>query len=330
MDVEKEALEFRETVEAIRREAGKAFVGQPQLVEEVLTALLSDGHVLLDGVPGLGKTLLVRTLGKALDLSFNRVQFTPDLMPADITGTNLVVEGPGREKSFRFQPGPLFANLVLADEVNRATPKTQSALLEAMEEHRVTVTGASHPLPEPFMVLATQNPIEMEGTYPLPEAQVDRFFFKVLVMFPDLEGLLSIVDHTTGLPGEEVRPRADAGRILSMRALARQVPIAGHLKEYAARLVLASHPENPEAPAIVRDYVRYGASPRGARALVLGAKVKALLQGRFNVSYQDIEAVALPSLRHRILLNFRGEAEEIRTDDVVRELLKEAGRALRA
>ncbi|MCL5036384.1 MAG: AAA family ATPase [Chloroflexi bacterium] len=330
MDIEKEAREFCDTVAAIRNEASRVFVGGEQLVEEVLIALVADGHVLLEGVPGLGKTLLVRTLGGVLDLSFNRIQFTPDLMPADITGTNVVIDGKDTGRSFHFQPGPIFANLVLADEINRATPKTQSALLEAMEEYHVTVMGALHPLPEPFMVLATQNPIEMEGTYPLPEAQVDRFFFKVLMEYPALSELVAIVDITTGEPVEKLEPQADAPGIMKMRALARKVPVAEHLKEYAARLVLASHPENPEAPVIVREFVRYGASPRAARALILGAKVKALLSGRFNVSHSDIEAIALPVLRHRILLNFRGEAEEVDTDNIVRELMKEIGSVLRS
>ncbi|MDQ2800602.1 MAG: AAA family ATPase, partial [Armatimonadota bacterium] len=287
----------------------------------VLICLLSGGHVLLEGVPGLGKTLLVRTLSQVLDLNFNRVQFTPDLMPADITGTNILVEDATGRKIFQFQPGPVFANIVLADEINRATPKTQSAMLEAMQERSVTVSGKSYPLQEPFFVLATQNPIEMEGTYPLPEAQMDRFLFKLIVPSPSLAELSAIVERTTGAETRQVEKVLDGPKIMAMRQIAREVPIASHVREYAARVILATHPRTEAAPPMVNQFVRYGSSPRGAQALVLAAKIRALLDGRYNVAYDDITNVAPAALRHRVLLNFEGEAEGIGTDAVVREIL---------
>jgi MoxR-like ATPase len=277
---------------------------------------------LLEGVPGLGKTMLVRTMSEALELDFSRIQFTPDLMPADIVGTNIIVEE-GGERRFRFQPGPIFSNLVLADEINRATPKTQSALLEAMQEHRVTVARQQYTLTEPFFVLATQNPLEMEGTYPLPEAQLDRFFFKIDVPFPAEDELVAIMDRTTGGEMPTVGKAASGGDVLAMQALARDVPIASHVMAYAVRVLRATHPDVDEAPDLVRKYVRYGGSPRGAQALVLGGKIHALLDGRFNVAFSDIQAVAASALRHRVILNFEGEAEGISADSIVRAILAE-------
>lgn len=313
--------EFQKVASRIEAEVGKVIVGQREVVRYVLVALIGGGHVLLEGVPGLGKTMLVRTLASALNLKFSRIQFTPDLMPSDITGTMVLVEDEHGRRTFQFQPGPIFANLVLADEVNRATPKTQSALLEAMQERTVTVSNTIHRLPRPFFVLATQNPIEMEGTYPLPEAQLDRFFFKLLVSFPQADELVDILSRTTAVEEPRAEPVADGEAILAMGELARGLAVATPVMDYIARLVLATHPEHPEAPDIVRRYVRYGSSPRGAQALVLGAKIMALLDGRFNVAVDDVRAVALPALRHRIILNFEGQAEGIQTDQVVRTLL---------
>ena len=313
---------FAELANAIEAEVGRYIVGQHQLVRQTLISLLAGSHALLEGVPGLGKTMLVRTMSEALDLGFSRIQFTPDLMPADIVGTNIIVEEEG-ERRFRFQQGPIFSNLVLADEINRATPKTQSALLEAMQEHRVTVAKQQYTLSEPFFVLATQNPLEMEGTYPLPEAQLDRFFFKVDVPFPSEEELIAIMERTTGAERVEVKPAASGADILAMQTLARDVPIASHVMAYAVRVLRASHPDSEEAPELVKKYVRYGGSPRGAQAMVLGAKIHALLDGRFNVAFSDVQAVAPPALRHRIILNFEGEAEGISTDSVVRAILAE-------
>jgi MoxR-like ATPase len=313
---------FAELATAIEREVGAFIVGQQQLVRQTLISLLAGSHALLEGVPGLGKTMLVRTMSEALELGFSRIQFTPDLMPADIVGTNIIVEE-GGERRFRFQQGPIFSNLVLADEINRATPKTQSALLEAMQEHRVTVAKQQYTLSEPFFVLATQNPLEMEGTYPLPEAQLDRFFFKVDVPFPSEEDLVRIMERTTGVEQPTVGKAATGADVLAMQRLARDVPIASHVMAYAIRVLRGTHPETERTPDIVRTYVRYGASPRGAQAIVLGAKIHALLDGRFNVAYADVQAVAAPALRHRIILNFEGEAEGISTDSVVRAILAE-------
>ncbi|MGE5560158.1 MAG: AAA family ATPase [Chloroflexota bacterium] len=309
-----------ETARRIEEEVGRVIVGQSEVVREVLTALLAGGHVLLEGVPGLGKTVLVRTLGQALALDFARIQFTPDLMPADIVGTNIVVEEDGR-REFRFQPGPIFANLLLADEINRATPKTQSALLEAMQERTATTAGVTRPLPAPFFVLATQNPIEMEGTYPLPEAQLDRFLFKTLVRFPSADELQRIAMRTTGDSRSEVRQVAGAANVLALNALVRQVPAAEAVVQYAVRLLLATHPDQPSAPADVKRYVRYGASPRGLQSLLLAGKVRALLEGRFNVAFDDIRGVAKPALRHRLFLNFEGEAAGLTTDAIIEGIL---------
>ena len=313
---------FAELAQRIETEVGGFIVGQRQLVRQTLISLLAGSHALLEGVPGLGKTMLVRTMAEALDLGFSRIQFTPDLMPADIVGTNIIVEE-GGERRFRFQQGPIFSNLVLADEINRATPKTQSALLEAMQEHRVTVAKQQYTLSEPFFVLATQNPLEMEGTYPLPEAQLDRFFFKVDVPFPTEEDLVTIMERTTGAEQPTVGKAATGAEVLGMQRLARDVPIASHVMAYAIRILRATHPETERVPDIVRSYVRYGASPRGAQAMVLGAKIHALLDGRFNVAYADVQAVASPALRHRVILNFEGEAEGISTDSIVRAILAE-------
>jgi MoxR-like ATPase len=316
--------QFREVAACIEAEVGKYIVGQREVIRHTLICLIAEGHTLLEGVPGLGKTMLVRTLAKVLDLRFARIQFTPDLMPADIVGTDILEEMEDRRREFRFQPGPVFANLLLADEINRATPKTQSALLEAMQERTVTVANRSYRLEPPFLVLATQNPIEMEGTYPLPEAQLDRFLFKVNIEYPSSAELIEILNRTTGDVEPEVSVVADGATVLAMGALARQVPVASPVADYAARLVIATHPEGDLAPEMVRKYVRYGSSPRGAQALVLGGKVTALLAGRYNVAFEDLRAVAVAALRHRLLLNFEGQAEGISADDVVAEVVKAA------
>jgi MoxR-like ATPase len=316
------AEQLQSTMQQIEREISKVIVGQQDVVRNVLIGAVAGGHVLLEGVPGLGKTLLVRVLSDSLDLQFSRIQFTPDLMPADIVGTNVVIEEPGGSRSFRFEPGPIFANVILADEINRATPKTQSALLEAMQERTVTVSKTVHSLPQPFFVLATQNPVEMEGTYPLPEAQLDRFFFKLLVRYPTAEELTEILERTTTAAPPTVERVADGPALQRVSTLSRDVPIASHVQDYAVRLVLATRPDNPDSPKLVQQFVRLGSSPRGAQALVLAGKIRALLEGRYNVSFEDIRAVALPALRHRIILNFQAEMEGITTDRVVDELLK--------
>ena len=319
-DIEQRAQEFRQKVDALRSEVGKVVVGHKAVVDQVIICLLAGGHALLEGVPGLGKTLLVRTLAKCLSLKFSRIQFTPDLMPADILGTNIVVEEGGR-RSFQFQQGPIFGNLVLADEVNRATPKTQSALLEAMQEAAVTVAGKRYDLGQPFFVLATQNPIEMEGTYPLPEAQLDRFMFKIEVRTSSLADLITVIDRTTGAATPEPQAVTSGQDILTLRALAREVPIASHVKEFAARLVLASHPEEADSAPVAKKFLRFGASPRGAQSLVLAGKLMALMKGRFNVSVEDIKEAAYPALRHRLIRNFEGEAEGVSSDAIVKDLI---------
>ena len=312
--------QFRERAEKIETEVGRVIVGQSDVVRHVLVSILAGGHVLLEGVPGLGKTMLIRTLGDVLDLKFSRIQFTPDMMPADIIGTEILSDQNG-QREFRFRHGPLFANLILADEINRATPKTQSALLEAMQETSVTVAQQTHRLDEPFFVMATQNPLEMEGTYPLPEAQLDRFFFKVNVNMPNVDEMVEIMDRTTGKESPSANKVVSGAEILQMRELARGVPMASHVKDFVARLVLATHPEDSNGSPLVKKFVRYGVSPRGAQALTLGAKVTALLNGRFNVAFDDIKAVAPAALRHRLLLNFDGLAEGVKTDDVIGELV---------
>jgi MoxR-like ATPase len=322
MDSNTAIAEFQRRVNAVKTEMARVIVGQEQIVEGVLMCLLSGGHVLLEGVPGLGKTLMVRTLGQSLGLQFARIQFTPDLMPADVTGTNIISETPEGRKEFQFQRGPVFTNVLLADEINRATPKTQSALLEAMQERSVTVAGNTYNLEEPYIVLATQNPIEMEGTYPLPEAQLDRFLFKMKVYFPTLEEMSEILDRTTSTENDHPQQVLDAAGIMALRRLVREVPIAPHVQEHAVRLTLATHPDSEYATEDVQKFVRYGASPRGAQALILSGKVRALLQGRTNVSYEDIDFVARPALRHRIVLNFEGQAEGIDTDTIIEALLE--------
>ena len=317
-----DAAAFVNTARRLEEEIGRVIVGQQQVVRDVVIALLSGGHVLLEGVPGLGKTLLVRTLGEALTLSFSRIQFTPDLMPADIVGTNVISEDEQGRRSLRFQQGPIIANLVLADEINRATPKTQSALLEAMQERTVTVGDTTRKLPSPFFVLATQNPIEMEGTYTLPEAQLDRFFFKVLVPFPSREDLGEILRRTISYEPEHASPVAHGPSLEEMIHLAREVPIASHVHDYAVTLVLATHPDRDEAPAPVRQFVRYGASPRGLQSLVIGGQVRALLEGRYNLSVDDLHAVAYPALRHRLILNFEAQAEGVTADWIIGQLLE--------
>ena len=312
--------EFADRARAIEREVGRVIVGQHALVRQTLIVMLANGHALLEGVPGLGKTLLVRTMAEVLDCAFNRIQFTPDLMPADIVGTNILIEEEGG-RQFRFQPGPIFANLVLADEINRATPKTQSALLEAMQEQQVSVARQRYKLDPPFFVLATQNPLEMEGTYPLPEAQLDRFLFKLWVPFPAEEDLIAIMDRTTGSQTATVKHVASGADIVAMQRLARSVPIAPHVTAYAVSLLSATHPDNERAPGLVREYVRYGGSPRGAQALVLAGKISALMAGRFNVAIDDVREVALPALRHRVIRNFEGEAEGITPDAIIRSVL---------
>ncbi len=314
--------EFRDVVRRIEDEVAKVMVGQADIVRDVLICIIAGGHALLEGVPGLGKTMLVRTLGEALALDFSRIQFTPDLMPADITGTNILVEDQEGGRRFAFQPGPIFANLVLADEINRATPKTQSALLEAMQEKTCTIANVIHELAQPFFVLATQNPLEMEGTYPLPEAQLDRFFFKLLVRYPTSDDLAEILRRTTAEVGSAANRVADGDTICAMGTLARQVPIAHSVSDFVVRLVLATHPESGAAP-IAKRYVRYGVSPRGGQAIVLGAKIRALMEGRLNVAFDDVRAVALPSLRHRLILNFEAEAGGTTPDDVLLALLDE-------
>ena len=323
MTTEQEIEAFKQHYAALRAEIGKVIVGQESIVEGTLTAVLAGGHVLLEGVPGLGKTLLVRTLAEALDLSFSRIQFTPDLMPADILGTNLVMEDPDGRRHFQFQKGPIFAHLILADEVNRATPKTQSAMLEAMQEHCVTAGGEMRKLAEPFFVLATQNPIDQEGTYPLPEAQLDRFFFKLLVGYPDAKELTEVLTRTTENQRPEVHRVVDGAQLVALQTLVRQVAVASHVKDYAVRLVLATHPKTATAVPIANQYLRFGSSPRGAQTLLLSGKVRALTHGRFNVSFEDIEKAVHAALRHRLILNFEAEAEGMTTDMILDQVLKD-------
>jgi len=321
--------EFEELIEAFQadydnmaEQVRRVVVGHEEVIHQVLACLLSGGHALLEGVPGIGKTLLVRTLAQVLDLEFCRIQFTPDLMPADIIGTNVVVADAAGGKAFRFQRGPIFANVVLADEINRATPKTQSAVLEAMQERTVSLARTTHELPGPFLVLATQNPLEMEGTYPLPEAQLDRFMFKIHLAGPAADELVTILDRTTGAATPACETVAGGDRIEQMRAVARQVPAASHVKRYVARILLATHPRGQDAPDIVRKYVRYGCSPRGAQAMLLGAKVRALHAGRANVAFADVGSVAVAALRHRLILSFEGQADGIVPDRIIQDVLR--------
>src|SRR5947209_19881061 len=322
--------QFRSDFQRLRGEIAKVIVGQDGIVEGTLTALIAGGHVLLEGVTGLGKTLLVRTIADALHLKFSRIQFTPDLMPADLIGTNVVLQTPDGGRRFEFQKGPVFANIVLADEINRATPKTQSALLEAMQEHSVTVAGITHKLPEPFFVLATQNPLEMEGTYPLPEAQLDRFFFKLLVKFPGGEEIEEILGRTTEANNPKADRVLDGERILALAALVRQIPVAAEVRKYAIAVVMATHPEHELAAPMTKQFVRYGSSPRGAQAIILAAKLRAILDGRYHVARDDVRAVAPMALRHRIILNFEGQADGVPTDAVVANVLKTAAEPVAA
>ena len=320
---EQKAEQFRDKYNKIKAEVGKVIVGHDEIVHGVLTCLVIGGHCLLEGAPGLGKTLLVRTLAQSLSLDFNRIQFTPDLMPADILGTNMVVETPDGGKAFEFQKGPIFTQICLADEINRATPKTQSAMLETMQEGTVTVGGTRYELKKPFFVLATQNPIEQEGTYPLPEAQLDRFLFKLIVGYSGREDLGTIIDRTT--KGVSVEPESiiSGDEILEMQKLVREVILADHIRDYIVRLTLATHPEGDLAVSITNQYLRWGSSPRGAQTLVLAAKVRALLEGRFNVSFEDVRRVYLPAMRHRVIANFEAQAEGISTDQVLLDILEQ-------
>ena len=322
MDIVGQVQVFQSDFARIVEQVRAAIVGHEDVIDQVMMCLLSGGHALLEGVPGLGKTLLVRTLGQALDLSFSRIQFTPDLMPADITGTSIVVADADGSRRFEFQQGPVFANLVLADEINRATPKTQSAILEAMAEQTVSVSRTTHELPAPFFVLATQNPIEMEGTYPLPEAQLDRFMLKITLETPTVAEMTDIIDRTTGAQTPRISQAVDGERIVQMQQLVRQVAVASHVTEYIARIVLATHPNSESACPLAQRYVRYGASPRGAQAIVLTAKVRALCAGRANIAFSDIRAVAAAALRHRLILSFEGQAEGISPDSIIEEILE--------
>jgi MoxR-like ATPase len=314
---------FRTDFVRLRSEIAKVIVGQSEILDDTLIALIAGGHVLLEGVPGLGKTLTVRTLADALHLAFHRIQFTPDLMPADLIGTNMVVETADGRKAFEFQRGPIFANVLLADEINRATPKTQSALLEAMQEHSVTVAGHTHRLSEPFFVMATQNPLEMEGTYPLPEAQLDRFFAKLLVRFPASHELETILDRTTEMARPRAEPVLSGHRIVQMSELARQIPINPEVRRYAIAMLLATHPDHALAAPLTKRYVRYGSSPRGLQALILGAKIRAILDDRYHVAREDLRAMAQPVFRHRIILNFEGQAEGVDTDRVIEQIVND-------
>ncbi len=321
MPLETQVQQFKENFNRVEAEIHKRIVGQDTIIEGILLCLFANGHVLLEGVPGLGKTQLVHTLSEVLNLSFNRIQFTPDMMPSDITGTMLLVEDAHGRKQFEFQPGPIFAQIILADEINRATPRTQSALLEAMQERTVSVARTSHKLEEPFCVLATQNPIEMDGTYRLPEAQLDRFLFKLQIAFPSEEALGEILRRTTSETETAVAEISDADTIQSMRQLVRRVLVAEHVESYIIRLIRATHPDTPNSPDMTKEFVELGASIRGLQAITLTAKVKALLDGRYNVAFEDVQSVALPALRHRIILNFEGEGEGIQTDDIIQNVL---------
>ena len=317
MPLEAQVQQFKENFNRVEAEIHKRIVGQDEVIEGVLLCLFANGHALLEGVPGLGKTQLIHTLSEALSLSFNRIQFTPDMMPSDITGTMLLVEDTQGRKQFEFQQGPIFAQIILADEINRATPRTQSALLEAMQERTVSVARTSYQLEEPFCVLATQNPIEMDGTYRLPEAQLDRFLFKLQITFPDEDELGEILRRTTSEEETSIEKISDAETIQAMRQLVRRVLIAEHVEQYIIQLIRATHPDNPNSPEMTRQYVELGASIRGLQAVTLTAKIKALLDGRYNVAFEDVQSVALPALRHRIILNFEGEGEGIQTDDII-------------
>ena len=322
MTGEQSANYFRDTLDKIRAEIGKVIVGQDDIVEGVLVCMAANGHVLLEGMPGLGKTLLVRTLSQVVDLPFSRIQFTPDMMPADVTGTNVLATDESGTRRFEFRRGPIFANLLLADEINRATPKTQSALLEAMQERSVTVGGQKHTLTEPFLVMATQNPVEQEGTYPLPEAQLDRFFYKLVVPYPTREELAKIVNATTGTKSGEASQISDGEAVLRLRDIVRQVPVSESVLEYGLSIIVGTHPVGEGSSPEALKYCRFGSSPRGAQSLVTAGKIYALLDGRLNVSKEDLKKAALPTLRHRILLNFEAEADGVTTDDVIKKVVE--------
>jgi MoxR-like ATPase len=320
---------IRKHFDRITEELSKIIVGQQLLIKHIFICLLSGGHGLIEGVPGLGKTLIVKSLSRIMDLQYSRIQFTPDLMPADILGTNIVNEDDQGSRVFQFYKGPIFGQLILADEINRASPKTQSALLEAMQEEKVTIFGKSYALNPPFMVLATQNPIEMEGTYPLPEAQIDRFFFKLKIHYPDHDQLLEIIDKTTEDYEPHIERVIQSDSILDMKKRVKEVPIATHVKEHAIRVVLATHPDNPLASENTKKYALYGASPRGVQTLILAGKISAVLDGRYNVSIEDVNAIANPALRHRIVLNVKGEAEGIDEDDLIDEIINNVSKETR-
>ncbi|MFO1319572.1 MAG: MoxR family ATPase [Burkholderiales bacterium] len=325
--VEQRTEQFLKNIRLVREEVGRVIVGNDDVIDGVMTCLLARGHVLLEGIPGVGKTKLVQTLADALHLKFSRIQFTPDLMPGDIIGTSIVREDEGGRKFFEFQRGPIFANMVLADEINRATPKTQSSLLEAMQENSVSAGNATHALEQPFFVLATMNPLEMEGTYPLPEAQLDRFFFKLKMGFPGSDQLHEVLDRTTQAREPRVERTLAQGDILSMRETARDVPVSKPVQDYAIRLTLATHPESEQGHEMARKYVRFGASPRGTQALILGAKVHALIHERLHVASEDIRAIAHSALRHRLLLNFEAEADRVDTDAILTRILADVAPA---
>ncbi len=322
METEKQFTHFQENYQKLLSEIQKVIVGQDDVIQQILICLFTHGHILLEGVPGLGKTKLIKTLSKVLNLDFSRIQFTPDLMPADILGTNIFMNNAQGGQSFQFIKGPIFSNIVLADEINRATPKTQSALLEAMQEGFITISGQKYKLDEPFLVLATQNPIEMEGTFPLPEAQLDRFFFKINITYPGTDELLQIIERTTELDDQELNIIIDHEEILNMRTIAKKILIPEGVKRYAIDLVLATHPENDDSPDISKQCIRYGSSPRGIQSLIMAAKVKALLDKRFNVSFDDISSLAFPALRHRIILNFEGQVKGLDSDKIISEIIK--------
>ncbi|MDQ2087189.1 MoxR family ATPase [Herbivorax sp. ANBcel31] len=324
--MDKSEVKIKKVIDAVARiesEVSKHMIGQKDLIRQVLISVLAGGNALLEGVPGLGKTRLVKTLGEVMDLQFSRIQFTPDLMPADVSGTNIITQNEKGKGKFSFQKGPIFSNIVLADEINRATPKTQSALLEAMQEKTVTVGNTTYKMPQPFFVLATQNPLEMEGTYPLPEAQLDRFLFKLTVPFPSLDEMIDIVSMTTEKEDENLENVTTGDEILSIRAITREVPVAKPVMEFASKLVLATHPESEYAPEVSKKYIRFGSSPRGAQAIISTAKIRAFLEGRYNVAFEDIKYVAYPALRHRFFLNFEGMSEGVTTDDLIFEIAKE-------
>jgi MoxR-like ATPase len=324
---EKSVELFASKCKNIFTQVGRDLVGQTEVVEGTIIAMIAGGNVLLEGVPGVGKTRLVRTLGRVFDLPFSRIQFTPDLMPADVTGTNIIVKDEKGNSKFEFQKGPIFANIVLADEINRATPKTQSALLEAMQEHTVTVMGVSRKLDQPFFVLATQNPIEQDGTYPLPEAQMDRFMFKLIVTYPSKQELIDIVNMTQITMAEKADAACNAKELMEMRKVANSIPVAADVLDYAMTVTMATHPDSEAASQISKKYVRLGTSPRAGQAIISAAKVRALMHGRFNVSYSDINAMAAPVIRHRIKLNFEAIADRVTPDEIVKLMLKELGKA---